>query len=126
VRWILSKRLSGYRERGLHKMATKFTISFHRNSENVHLKLIGDFDGSSAYDLLQALKKYGHDTSRVLIHTSSLKNIHPFGLSVFHDNLKVLGDRSLELVFTGEYGPCFVPEKHKALNLSIFAMALVA
>jgi anti-anti-sigma regulatory factor len=107
-------------------MATNFTISFHRNSENVHLKLIGDFDGSSAYDLLQALKKYGHDTSRVFIHTSSLRNIHSFGLSVFHDNLKLLGDQSLELVFTGDYGPRFVPENNKALDLSICAMAPTA
>ena len=107
-------------------MTTNFTVSFHRNGENVHLKLIGDFDGSSAYDLLEALKKYGHGISRVFIHTSSLRNIHPFGLRVFHDNLKLLRDRSLELVFTGDYGPRFVPEKHKTLDLSISAMAPVA
>ena len=107
-------------------MATNFAISVHRNGESVHLKLIGDFDGSSAYDLLHALKKCGHGASRIFVHTSPLRNIHSFGLSVFHDNLKLLGDRSLELVFTGDYGPRFVPEKCKALNLSISAMALVA
>lgn len=107
-------------------MARNFAISIHRNGESVHLKLIGDFDGSTAYDLLHALKKYGHGASRIFVHTCSLRSIHPFGLSVFHDNLKLLGNRSLELVFTGDNGPRFVPENHKALNLSISAMAPIA
>lgn len=107
-------------------MARNFSISVHRNGESVHLKLIGDFDGSTAYDLLHALNKYGHGASRIFVHTSSLRSIHPFGLSVFHDNLKLLRNRSLELVFTGDNSPRFVPENHKALNLSISAMALVA
>jgi len=32
-------------------MRSNFKISFHRNSENVHLKLAGDFDEFSAYGL---------------------------------------------------------------------------
>jgi hypothetical protein len=36
-------------------MASNFKILVHRNSENLHLKLTGDFDGTSAQKLLNAL-----------------------------------------------------------------------
>lgn len=35
-------------------MAANFRISTHRNSENLHLKLYGDFDGTSAHELINA------------------------------------------------------------------------
>ena len=88
-------------------MATNFKIAAHRNGGTLHLKLVGDFDGTSAHELLNTLKKRGDHTSRVFIDTGSLRNIYPFGLNVFHTNLNVLKDRSLDLVFTGEHAPQF-------------------
>jgi hypothetical protein len=38
-------------------MAENFQILVRRNSENLHLKLMGDFDGISAYELIDTLKK---------------------------------------------------------------------
>ena len=38
-------------------MAKNHKIFVHRNSENIHMKLSGDFDGSLAYELLNLLKK---------------------------------------------------------------------
>ena len=81
-------------------MVNNFKISIHRNSENLHLKLMGDFDGTSAYELLKVLKRYGNRTARIFIHTSSLRNIYPFGVNVFHKNLGVLKKQFLTLVFT--------------------------
>ena len=69
-------------------MAKNFRISTHRNDENLHLKLIGD--GTSAFELLNVLKGKSDRTSRVFIHTSGLRNIYPFALNVFHNNLNVL------------------------------------
>jgi anti-anti-sigma regulatory factor len=83
-------------------MATNFRIAAHRNGETLHLKLVGDFDGTSAHELLNTLKKSGDHTSRISVDTGSLRNIYPFGLNVFHTNLNVLKGRSVELVFTGE------------------------
>ena len=96
-------------------MATNFKICAHRNGENVHLKLRGDFDGTSAHELLKTLKKYSNHTSRVFIHTSSLKNIHPFGLNVFHKNLHLLNGKSLDLVYTGKHASRIEPEKDLSL-----------
>ena len=92
-------------------MARNFRISVHRKSENVHLKLIGDFDGASAYELLHALARYGHHASRIYIDTSSLKEMNPFGLQVFQDNLDLLKGGHLELVFAGGHASELAPEK---------------
>jgi hypothetical protein len=92
-------------------MGRSFAISVHRNSENVHLRLMGDFDGTSAHELLSVLKRHCNRTLRVFIHTSCLRNIHPFGRSVFHNHLDVLKGQSIELIFTGENASHLAPEK---------------
>ena len=83
-------------------MADNFKISVHRNSENLHLKLMGDFDGSSAHELLNILKTNSRGALRVFIHTNCLKQIHPFGQSVFLNNLNTLNMHPTQFVFTGE------------------------
>jgi hypothetical protein len=83
-------------------MASNFRISTHRNSENLHLKLIGDFDGSSACQLLDVLKKTSNSVYKIIIHTSSLNAIYPFGRDTFHRNLRDLNAPSIRLLFTGE------------------------
>jgi len=107
-------------------MATNFRISVHRNSENLHLRLMGDFDGISAQELLGNLKRYSHRTSKVFIHTSCLGDIHPFGLNVFHNHLDVLKGKSLELVFTGEHASQLAPEKPMLFGLNIFTEPPIA
>jgi len=83
-------------------MATNFKIDAHRNDENLHLKLKGNFDGTSAYELHDIVRTWADHTSRVFIHTSNLRDIHPFGLHVFRSNLDILKGQSVELMFTGE------------------------
>ena len=95
-------------------MASNFRISTHRNSDNLHLKLIGDFDDSSALQLLNVLKENSNGARRVIIHTSCLKNIHPFGLNVFQNNLEVKSGKSVSLVFTGEHANLLAPEGSKS------------
>ena len=102
-------------------MARNFKISVQRNGENVHLKLRGDFDGTSAHELLSALNKHAnHATARVFIHTSSLSMIYPFGLDVFQGNLSSIKAKSLDLVFTGESASRLAPREpgHAGLNIT--------
>jgi anti-anti-sigma regulatory factor len=105
-------------------MARNFKISVHRNGERLHLKLRGDFDGTSAHELLSALNKHtNHATARVFIHTSSLSMIHPFGLDVFHGNLSSIKGKSLDLVFTGESASRLAPQEPGRPSLNITAEA---
>ena len=100
-------------------VARKFEISVHRNDENIHLKLAGDFDGISAHELIDALKRYGNRSSRVFIHTSCLRSIHPFGRNVLHTNLPLLKGQSADLVFTGENASQLAPERPALFDLTI-------
>ncbi len=96
-------------------MAENFRIAFHRSCENLHVKLFGDFDGSSAHQLLDALKSRWAGVLRVFIHTSCLRNIEPFGRDVFRNNPDLKKARHLTLVFTGENARELAPEKAQIL-----------
>ncbi len=92
-------------------MASNFKISIHRNSENLHLRLMGDFDGSSAWQLLNVLKKTSNRVYKIIIHTSSLNTVYPFGRDTFHSNLSDLNGCPIRLLFTGEHANRIAPEK---------------
>ena len=64
-------------------MASNFGIDIDKTSDGVGLKLAGDFDGTSAYELIYAIKKLPEDTGKITICTDGLKNAYPFGLDVF-------------------------------------------
>ena len=94
-------------------MAANFRILIHRNSDNVHLKLMGDFDGKSAHEVLHELKKNCHFASKVFIHTSCLKHIYPFGRYIFQNNLDFLYRQSFLIAFTGRNSRILAPEGTK-------------
>lgn len=83
-------------------MATNFKISIRQQCNHLQLGLAGDFDGSSAYELLNAIRKRGGSVTRISINTDSLRNIHPFGKDIFHNNLYLLDTRTVALEFTGK------------------------
>ena len=89
-------------------MASNFRIFFHRNSDSLHLKLIGDFDGSSAHKLINILKEQNGNVNNIFIHTCNLSSMDPFGLEVFQKSLSVnlLSNR---LTFTGDYSDKMAP-----------------
>ena len=100
-------------------MAKDFKISVQRKGEDVHLKLRGDFDGTSAHELLNVLRRSCAPCSKVYLHTGSLKTLHRFGLQVFHSNFDLLKGKSLDLVFTGEHASRLAPEKEMLFDLNI-------
>ncbi len=85
-------------------MASNFTISILQKGRNLHFNLSGDFDGSSASELNQAIRANCKDVSQVYIHTDKLSGrIHPFGQSIFQNNFKLLMKKSCKLMLTGKY-----------------------
>ncbi len=82
-------------------MAANFEISVDKKSEGFGLKLVGDFDATSAYELIYAIKKLPEDVVRISIHTDGLKSISPFGLDVFRKNMSPQDYRARKIVFTG-------------------------
>ena len=85
-------------------MASNFRILFHKTKDSLHLKLDGDFDGSSAHELINAITEQGTDFYQIFIDTNDLKTIHPFGQEVFQKNLGRFNKKFTNLIFIGENG----------------------
>ena len=98
-------------------MARNRKIFVHRNSENIHMKLSGDFDGSLASELLNLLKKNCNAASKIFIHTGCLRAVHSFGQAVFHKNLNFINNESTSLLFTGKYASQLIPENNDLLHI---------
>jgi hypothetical protein len=85
------------------KMATNFRIFIHRNADSVHLKLSGDFDGSSAYELLHAMKSHRKKGERMFLHTDGLGEVYPFGEAVFQNRFSEVDQIGAhDLIITGD------------------------
>ncbi len=90
-------------------MACKFKILKNQKIDGVHLKLFGDFDGSSAHKLLIAIKIYSRMAKEVFIHTNKLKDVHPFGKAVFRNNFNEVNKHDVFFIFMGENGKLLAP-----------------
>jgi hypothetical protein len=82
-------------------MASNFKIFSFETSDSLHLKLDGDFDGSSAYELLNTLKKNGDGFYQIFINTDGLKVIHPFGKEVLRKKLGAFKNQFYDIIFVG-------------------------
>jgi hypothetical protein len=97
-------------------MASNFKIMTDRKEDRIYLKLYGDFDGSSAHELINHLRKYGREASKINIHTQGLNDVNPFGLNIFNRspmNKNNYGDR---IAFSGDKATFFVRPR---ANLSL-------
>jgi hypothetical protein len=94
-------------------MAANFRITRHRMSTGLELKLVGDFDGMSACELLNTLTERCDGVDSVWVNTSKLRRIYPFGLDTFQNNLYRLRKKAMRLVFTGKKAIGIAPERDR-------------
>ena len=85
-------------------MASNFQIYSYKTRDSLHLKLAGDFDGTSAYELINVLNEYGKGFHEIFIDINDLKLIHPFGRDVFQKNLRSSSKLFKNIVFIGKNG----------------------
>ena len=90
-------------------MASNFQMYSYKTRDSFHLKLEGDFDGNSAYELLETLRIYGSGFYQIFIDTNDLKTIYPFGKEVFQKKLGTFKQQLSNLIFIGENGHKFSP-----------------
>jgi anti-anti-sigma regulatory factor len=90
-------------------MACNFHILLTKSGDHICLKLNGDFDGSSACELVNLLNGADlHDSSEILVNTDSLKHVYPFGLNILHHRLHEAKSRKVPLIYTGKMSRRFV------------------
>lgn len=83
-------------------MAANFQISHRKKQKDLHLRLSGDFDGSSAYELIHYLKDNCDHVGKIMIDTQSLRKVYPFGTHILKKNLHVLNRKSKHIEFLGK------------------------
>ncbi len=83
-------------------MANNFKLLSNRMRNRIRLNLYGDFDGSSAWELLNILKNYSYGSYHIRIDTNNLSTIHPFGIKVFKKNLGFLAININNINITGK------------------------
>ena len=94
-------------------MASNFKIGIHGKNGNLDLRLTGDFDGTSACELLNVLKEKTCQAKMVVVDASGLKKVYPFGVDTFQNNLYQLKHRSFRLLFSGNKADTIAPEQNK-------------
>ena len=97
-------------------MASNFNIKIGWNVDRIHLRLYGDFDGSSAHELLNLLSKICQNDNKIQIYTEGLNQVHPFGLNIFHNKLRAINDGGEKIMYSGDRAPDFtIPYEHASL-----------
>jgi hypothetical protein len=89
-------------------MASNFKIALNRNNNSLYLDLTGDFDGSSAAELINTLKEQNDSRAKVYINTDGLASLYPFGMDVFQKKCNV-NRLSRDLIFIGEHAAEIAP-----------------
>lgn len=91
-------------------MASNFTMRHHRRESDLHINLIGDFDGSSAYELKHCLQKALNREPRVIVHTDRLDSLPAFGREMFQKQFSAHPQITSRVVFTGSYAQAMAPD----------------
>jgi len=83
-------------------MATNFTIQARHLVNQLRLELAGDFDASSAMQLLYRLRHHCAEDRPIVVDTGALNRIETLGLNLFRYCLGQLQHEVERLFFTGK------------------------
>ena len=84
-------------------MANNFKFKTDSVTDRIQLKLYGDFDGSSACELINFLKAFRNASNQISIDTNNLNTLHPFGLEVFKNKLGNIGINKKNISIFGKH-----------------------
>ena len=91
-------------------MASNFKIIYKKNFTKLTLELCGDFDATSAYQVLNVIEKMSSKYSKVIINTGRLKSICEFGQQVFLENLNRFNKGQASIILSGGGRAALTPD----------------
>lgn len=92
-------------------MAANFRVCAKEiSNQSMALQLFGDFDASSACELINALDQSIKTFSKVAINTDGLKTINAFGLDVFLPRMFKLNNTRTDIEVNGRFSAIFREE----------------
>ena len=77
------------------------------NKQTMALQLFGDFDATSACELIDILDDVVKKNDKIAIDTNGLKTVNGFGLDVFIPRMNRLNSKWPEIMVTGRYCDIF-------------------
>jgi anti-anti-sigma factor len=83
-------------------MANNFAIAVQKIGSQVIIKPEGDFDGTSACEIIALLDDVSREASWIVVDTNHIKKIYSFGLNVFLKHIKSIKYRDIQLDFNGK------------------------
>jgi anti-anti-sigma factor len=90
-------------------MFNNFTISVQKEDDTLRMKLEGDFNASSAQQLLYHMRMHCAGVSSIIIDTSRLQHLDAFGLNLLRYHFRWFHQKDVNLVFTGVQKSFFLP-----------------
>jgi len=96
-------------------MNTPFQIQFNETDNSLRIQPEGDFDGASAWELVNLLHDRYKGQSAVVIDTSRLRQVHPFGCATFKCRLDLSRVPAERLCFEGDKGSAIAPDGSKVI-----------
>ncbi len=91
-------------------MNNRFRIEFRKVNGDLHVNPKGDFDGNSAWELINLLQKKYNGEGQVFIDTRGLRRICPFGSATFRYHVHQIRLPLERLSFEGRKAPEIAPE----------------
>ncbi len=92
-------------------MANNFYVLTERKrNRSLSIRLSGDFDGSSACELINVLKANEAKHDNVAIDTNGLRTVYNFGLNVLRPHLSKSTNTRLAIELTGRFREVFQAE----------------
>ena len=96
-------------------MSANFQIRVKSDNGDLFLMPKGDFDGNSAWELINMIEKKYDGRGQVVIDTRDLREMHPFGCSTFRCQFHQCRLPLSRLSFKGEKGRRIAPKGSKVL-----------
>lgn len=90
-------------------MYTHFQIAYTKQNGSLHIDTKGDFDGNSAWELVNLLAEQYDGTGQVVIDTHHLLEMSPFGCRMFQYQFKLCRVPAERVLFEGEKGYQIAP-----------------
>jgi stage II sporulation protein AA (anti-sigma F factor antagonist) len=92
-------------------MAKNFRICRReKGNRTLDIKLFGDFDASSACELIHVLNESADRATKMAIDTDGLRNINVFGLDVLLPRLSGLANNRSDIEITGRFSSAFLEQ----------------
>jgi hypothetical protein len=64
-------------------MASNFRAHVYTNKETLYVRFMGDFDASSAFEMMEAIEAQYEQFEKIIIDTSGISSIYSYSKSTF-------------------------------------------